>query len=67
MHLLPSSGAPLNKKKEEVDGLYTVCSTEAALQIRRGKEDNLGIIFHKAPLKRMLQHIIRTVLPRRVY
>ena len=27
------------------------------LQIRKGKSDNLGIIFHSTPLKRMLQPI----------
>ena len=37
----------------------------AVLQIRRGKRDNLGILFHITPLKHMLQAIIRTVSARR--
>ena len=31
-----------------------VCSSILVLQIRRGKTDNLGIIFHITPLKLML-------------
>ena len=31
------------------------------LQVRRGKRDNLGIIFHLTPLKHMLGPIIKTV------
>ena len=34
------------------------------LQIRRGKSDDLEIIFHITPLKHMLRPIIRTVLLR---
>ena len=30
----------------------------SVLQIRRGKRDNLGIIFHLTPLKRMLHPIM---------
>ena len=37
------------------------------VQIRRGKRDHLGIIFHITPLKRMLQPIIWTISPRRFY
>ena len=36
------------------------CS-KSVLQIRRGKRDNLGMIFHITPLKHMLRSIIRTV------
>ena len=34
------------------------------LQTRRGKRDNLEIIFQISPLKHMLRPVIRTVLPR---
>ena len=37
----------------------------ARAQIRRGKRDNLGTIFHITPLKRMLRPIIKTVSTRR--
>ena len=49
------STAPQNKFSD-TEQIYAV------LQTRRGKRDNLGIIFHIAPLKRMLHLIIRTVL-----
>ena len=39
--------------------------TVTVLQIRWGKRDNLGLIFHNTPLKHMLQPIIRTVSARR--
>ena len=38
--------------------------TSSVLQIRRGKRDNLGILFHITPLKCMLWHLIRTVSER---
>ena len=34
----------------------SVQCSHSVLQIRRGKRDNLGIIFHMPPLKRMLYH-----------
>ena len=42
-----------------------VSSNMALLQISRGKKDNVGIIFVIAPVKHMLQPIIRTISPRR--
>ena len=48
----------------------TICSKKksniisiSVLQIRRDKRDNLGIIFHNIPLKRMLR-LVETVLKR---
>ena len=45
--------------------LSLVTRYDIVLQIRRGKRDNLEIIFHITPLTRMVQPSIRTVSPRR--
>ena len=37
----------------------------SVLQIRRGKSNNLGIIFHITPFIHILWPFIRTVSPRR--
>ena len=41
-----------------------ILNSAAVLQIRRGKRNNLGIIFHIALLKYMLGPVIRTVSSR---
>ena len=41
--------------------LTRIILNKPVLKIRRGKRDNLEIIFHIAPLKLMLGSIIRTV------
>ena len=48
-----------------LDFLSFYLEHKSVLQIRRGKQVILGIIFHITPLKHMLLPIIRTVSARR--